>query len=143
MHFDLWCRNFISKEALFEPNFCDKSLLHLVRSTTQLCLLLRGQSNEPWRQITLSSSASKCNKKGAKMAFWRVTTLPNLQAENWRIKPLCIFWVLVMVTTKGSKFHFLFSSFHLLLLPSAVLQIILPKMCICFHIFLKIWLLLK
>ena len=29
-------------------------------------------------------------KKGAKMAFWRVTTLPNLQAENWRIKPLCI-----------------------------------------------------
>ena len=36
MHFDLWWRNFISKEALFEPNFCDKSLLHLVRSTTQL-----------------------------------------------------------------------------------------------------------
>ena len=35
-YFDLWRRNFISKEALFEPNFCDKSLLHLVRSTTQL-----------------------------------------------------------------------------------------------------------
>ena len=58
-------------------------------------------------------------KKGAKMAFWRVTTLPNLQAENWRIKPLCIFFrVLMMVITKDSKFHFLFSSFHHHIFPS-------------------------
>ena len=136
LHFDLWRRNFISKEALFEPNFCDKSLLHLVRSTTQLAdvytwarvgmgylgemghandwrglqffsgfittyqtnmkcspqpyhgatpcitpkplpkfvdglILLRGQSNEPWRQITLSSSAlQNATKRGQnKMAF--------------------------------------------------------------------------